>query len=171
MEPILHVLIPFIILYVLGVDPRKALIFGVIGVLPDLDFFFGSHRSLTHSIIVLGAAGVIAMLYVKNFKPDATKDVSYILFSLGSHLVFDVFTGASILFWPISAIPVNLSFALIVQMSNFSINPVFGAMMPCEHQYDETTATLFTSRGVILALALILPIMYNLYQRQRLRNI
>ena len=53
-EPLLHFVVPFVSLRAVGVDLRKATFASLIALTPDLDVAFNTHRSPTHSAVVLG---------------------------------------------------------------------------------------------------------------------
>ena len=53
-EPLLHFVVPFVSLRAVGVDLRKTTFASVIALTPDLDVVFNTHRSPTHSVVVLG---------------------------------------------------------------------------------------------------------------------
>ena len=53
-EPLLHFVVPFVSLRAVGFDLRKAAFASLIALTPDLDVLFNSHRSPTHSLIVVG---------------------------------------------------------------------------------------------------------------------
>jgi hypothetical protein len=69
MEPLIHFIVPFIVLTLVGVDVKKAFPISLLALLPDFDAFFLVHRSLSHSIMVVLAVAVPIALLTYKLKP------------------------------------------------------------------------------------------------------
>ncbi|MEM2319734.1 MAG: hypothetical protein QXQ63_03185, partial [Candidatus Bathyarchaeia archaeon] len=70
MEPLIHFTIPFVVLIVLGLSPKKALPLALLALIPDLDALFLIHRSLSHSIVVLAAVFIPLTIVAYALKKD-----------------------------------------------------------------------------------------------------
>ena len=51
MDPLMHLVFPLLFLLAMKMEPKKALLFAPIAILPDFDALFGLHRALGHSFI------------------------------------------------------------------------------------------------------------------------
>lgn len=49
-EPLVHFIIPFFVLLSVGVKPKRA---AALAILPDFDVFIHTHRTFSHSCVVL----------------------------------------------------------------------------------------------------------------------
>jgi hypothetical protein len=99
-EPLVHFAVPFASLTILDVDWREAVIVSVIALAPDLDALFHVHRSVSHSAVVLAA--VILPLLILARKQRATSwFISLGGFAVMTHLVLDLFSGFTPMFWPL----------------------------------------------------------------------
>jgi hypothetical protein len=100
MEPVLHILIPLVILLAFYPKLDKKYVFGLLflTVLMDVDFFFpgGLHRFFFNNIFfILITAGLIGYLWNK-------KAFFVSLFYMGTHLIMDFAQPGNALFWPFS---------------------------------------------------------------------
>ena len=99
MEPILHILIPLLILLALFPKLDKRLIIGLsfLAIFPDLDFFIPSiHRVILHNIFIAIIIPSLIYFISRNLK------AFYIsLYYLISHLILDLTIGGIALFYPI----------------------------------------------------------------------
>jgi membrane-bound metal-dependent hydrolase YbcI (DUF457 family) len=101
-EPLLHVWIPFAVALIVGIRWKKALLLSLIALTPDFDMIFHMHRILFHSVVVLGLIMVIVSILLWKTKLFHVRDICLAVIFLASHLVLDLFSGYSALFWPFS---------------------------------------------------------------------
>ena len=106
MEPLVHLIVP--VLIVLAFKPRldKRLVLGlsVLTVLPDLDVIVG-HRSLFHNIffVIISSLFVLLLFFLAKSSKRMTANAGYLsLFYLSSHLLFDIGRPGIPFFYPIS---------------------------------------------------------------------
>ena len=128
MEPILHILIPLLILLALFPKLDKRLVIGLslVAILPDLDFFIPSlHRIFTHNLFSTTIVSLVIYLISSNLK------VFYIsLYYLTSHLILDLAIGGVALFYPLYkklielTITLNTDFNLIINIKTHELAKV-----------------------------------------------
>jgi len=155
-EPLLHFVVPFASLRAVGVDLRKATFASLIALTPDLDVAFNSHRSPTHSAVVLGF--VLVTFLVLTWKRKTTRPLVLLAaFGVFSHLLLDLFQTSTPLFWPILRQPISLW-----------PNPSF-------HMWSEVLvwypgswldAPLITAEGLGISLILLAPTIAQIVQRR-----
>lgn len=100
----IHGLIPLLfLLSVRRLDARKVWALWPLTFLPDADYVLeGLHRAVTGNVFVMlpFAAALAWSLWPNQRRPALTEWMTIALVYLASHLVMDVFTGGSVLFWP-----------------------------------------------------------------------
>ena len=110
MEPILHVLIPLLILLALfpKLDKRLVISLSLLVFLPDIDFFIPSlHRILFHNIFFASITSLIIYLISQNLK------AFYIsLYYLTTHLILDLTFGGVAIFYPLYKKLIELTISL-----------------------------------------------------------
>ena len=100
MDPIMHILLPLLILLALRIDAKKAVLFAPLAILPDFDAFLGAHRMVFHSFIPVVVLPIALILYSKYKRPEWMLSALLVQFYLASHVVLDL-GGVSFL-WPIT---------------------------------------------------------------------
>ena len=101
MEPLIHFLIPFVALVLLGVDLKWSSLLAFPALAPDLDALFLVHRSFTHSLPVLLAAATPLLLMIYWVKPKFMRYGFIGVLSVASHIALDLPAGYTPLLWPI----------------------------------------------------------------------
>jgi membrane-bound metal-dependent hydrolase YbcI (DUF457 family) len=98
----LHFVLPFAAFVLLGVSYRRSIVLAAFGVLPDFDVLFHIHRSFSHSAVVLLvlAAPIMVWAWVARRRTVLVLAAAA-TFAVMSHLLLDLFTGFTPLFWPI----------------------------------------------------------------------
>ena len=174
MEPLIHFVVPFTALMLVGVEARKALPISLLAVLPDLDALFLVHRSPSHSLVVVLSVMVPLLLLTYKFKPRLQGYVLLALLAVGSHLVLDLFTGYIPILWPLYGYSVWIHAELMVHIGgSTSLSPSVKLFTePTAFQPFQTLdAPLFTDEGVILSAVLLSPVLLRacrgLWQRIR----
>ena len=162
MEPLIHFAVPFFVLTLFGLEWRKTLPLSLLALLPDLDALFLVHRSFTHSIIVVSIVAVVVLLLLQAFKPQFTKYGLMGLFSVTTHLVLDVFTGFTPIFWPLYGYSIWVKLDLTVHVGgtpSLALN-AYLLTEPAEFQHlTSLDAPLLTGEGLILSMVLLIPLL------------
>jgi len=98
MDPVMHVLLPLLLLLALRVDTRLSVLLAPIAIIPDFDAAFGLHRAVLHSFmpVVVIPAGLI--LYAKHRRPEWMLPALLVQFYMASHVVLDL--GGVAFLWP-----------------------------------------------------------------------
>jgi len=160
MEPIMHFLIPLLILLVVypKVDKKIAVLLAFLALAPDLDFFIDfTHRYLFHSIFFPVILSSIILFFTKNMQ------VSLISFYyLMSHLVLDLTTGAIALFWPLYQRLIEVKISLD-SWWHFEFDVITYPISRVREHMISRPSYYFTQEGVIifLFLAAMLVIRYR----------
>ena len=155
-EPLLHFSIAFALSApILGI--RRALIVGLISLLPDLDVLFHVHRSMSHSIVLLSII-VAASILISYKIGRGAKFATVSGLGLLSHPLLDLFQSPTPVLYPLSHNSYHVSPKLSVTISNgivfhltFSIESEPVKFAPF-HSMD---APIFTDIGFIISLLLI----------------
>ena len=165
LEPLLHVVVPFVALVLYGVEPRRAAPLSLLGVVPDLDALLLVHRSLSHSVVVLGLVWVPVLAYVRMRRPGLWVEAVLGLLVLVSHPVLDMVGGYTPVLWPLYGDSIYLRMALDGRVSpGVSFNPrvevlgvptVFKPVASLDYP-------LFTGEGLAVSLILLLPIVLSM---------
>lgn len=100
MDPIMHIVLPLLVLLALRIDARKAILFAPLAVLPDFDAFFGLHRAVFHSFVPIVVIPVALILYSKYRRPEWMLSALLVQFYLASHVVLDL--GGVAFLWPMT---------------------------------------------------------------------
>jgi membrane-bound metal-dependent hydrolase YbcI (DUF457 family) len=97
-ELLLHFAIPFSISApIIGV--KRAIVVGIVGMLPDVDALLHVHRSMTHSIIILTILSLIP-LYITSFKLKEKSLALLSFISLTTHPIMDMFQTYTPIIYP-----------------------------------------------------------------------
>jgi len=145
---------------------RRALVAGVIALLPDLDVLFHVHRSMTHSVAVL-LVFALPLAYLAHKNGVGWRALVLAVASLLSHPILDMFQDYTPILYPFSdSVFVDVKAGFLF---GESIKPFFDLSV-------HTTVVKFTSFASLngpllvpqtlpLSLALILvPLLYSLTQ-------
>ena len=178
MEPLIHFIVPFIALTLVGVEFRKALPISLLAVLPDLDALFLVHRSLSHSVVVVLSVMVPFVLLTYKFKPRFYSYGFLALMSVASHLVLDLFAGYTPILWPLYGYSVWIQAGLVAHVGS-SPSLALSAQLLTEpitfQTFQSLDAPLFTGEGLILAAVLLMPVFFKAFkvwwQRARRREL
>lgn len=153
MEPIMHFLIPLLILLVVYPRINKKLAIGLalLTLLPDFDFFIGStHRFLFHSIFFPIILSLIIYFFTKNIKVFLIS-----LYYLTSHLMLDLATGAIAILWPIyqRLIEINISLNTMWQLE---FNIITSPLTRIKEYMISYPSYFFTETGILVLFVLII---------------
>ncbi|MFW6117226.1 MAG: metal-dependent hydrolase [Thermoproteota archaeon] len=161
MEPLIHVVVPLVVLTVWGVEFKKALPLSLLALLPDLDALFLVHRSFSHSLVVLAGVALPLWWWSYRFKPRFSRWVGLASLSVASHLVMDLFCGHTPLLWPIYNRAVWIQTELMITLGHsYSLDGMFQvATQPVSFQpFTSLDAPLITGQGLVLAGILLAPL-------------
>lgn len=165
-EPLLHFSIPFSAFVLSGTSSRRALFASFFALLPDLDVLAHVHRSMTHSMLVLAAIILPAVLLTWR-----TKYRTYALLAAAgrvSHVLLDLFVGYTPVLWPIydKAVWLTVSSAAHIGSTpgiTFSAD-ILTRPMTFE-PFEALDAPIFTSSGLILSAVLLTPVLITKLRR------
>ena len=119
-EPLIHFIIPFIILSFFGLSIRKSLTLSSIAILPDLDVLFHIHRSITHSVVFLILICIPIIGFIKLKYPNYFHDSLVGSLIVLSHPFLDVFNAYTPILYPLYKNSVFIVCKLVTDMSNVS---------------------------------------------------
>jgi hypothetical protein len=162
MEPIIHFVVPFVALTLVGFDFKRALPPSLLALLPDLDALLLIHRSLSHSLVVVFAFTAPFALIAYRLKPRLLSYVFLASLSVASHLILDLFAGYTPILWPLSSRSFWIKTELGVHIGgSMSIMPTVDLLTkPTAFQHLQSLdAPLFTGEGLIISASLLAPIM------------
>jgi len=173
MEPLLHVVVPFAALVLLGIKPRAAAPLAMLGVLPDLDALLLTHRSLSHSIIVQSLAWAPALAAAWVLRPQWRGYAIIGLLVLVSHPVTDMMGGYTPILWPLLGNSISLELSLNGRVAEgvFISPKVSLQSMPTVFQsVASLDYPLFTGEGLMISLILLTPIALDLLRKRPAAN-
>ena len=98
MDPVMHLLLPLLILLALRVETRPVILLAPLTILPDFDAFFSLHRAVFHSFIPVLVLPIGLILYSKFKRPEWMLSALIVQFYLASHVALDL-AGVAFL-WP-----------------------------------------------------------------------
>lgn len=96
MDVLTHALVPALALAAAGLPLRKAALGGLLGVVPDLDAFVGTHRVLLHNVLALALVAGALALALRRRHADVAGVVGIVAFGWASHLALDLPTGIAL---------------------------------------------------------------------------
>ena len=164
MEPLLHFVLPFVALTLLGVEVRRAAALGFLGVVADLDSLLLIHRSLSHSAVVWGLLFLPVLIASWVRRRDACRWVALGFLVAVSHPLLDL-GGYTPVFWPLYSYSLMVRFALNWRYSDTAVGlaPMF-EVSQTPSSFDRVghiDYPLFTQEGAFITLILLLPIIYR----------
>jgi len=154
-EPLLHFVVPFVSLRAVGFDLRKATFASLIALTPDLDVLFNSHRSPTHSLIVVGLVifGLLALTWRRN---TARSLVLLAAFGVFSHILLDLFQTSTPILWPLLSQSVQLW-----PSTGFHMRSTVLLWYPSSW----LDAPLITAEGLGISLVLLAPTIFTILRQ------
>ena len=168
----MHFILPFVALTLLGMDLRKAFLIGFLGVVPDLDVLFLYHRTLSHSVVVIGLVCLPFIVYSWRVRPEWLSDSLFCFLVLASNPLLDVFFGYTPVLWPLYPYSVALRMGLDVHIGETSTLTPFLDVNRVRADFNQRMfieGSLFTSESVIITIVLLAPILYrrskNMYDK------
>ena len=170
-ELLLHYIIPLATLTLLGVHFKKAALASTAAIAPDLDVLLHVHRSCTHSIPLMLAIAMPAILITKKLnKPTATSYAIAATIAALTHPLLDVFDSHTPILWPLS--PYSIHVIAEVKTTISSIPTITTTLQLSLTQTSFTPFTtmfdapIATSAGIIISLILLAAIAIKNARRQ-----
>jgi len=165
-ELLLHFAIPFAAFSYFR-RPRKAFVASFIALLPDVDaLLVGVHRSASHSFVVVLALCGITLLLIRVVRPRLLGLGLLATLGLSSHLLLDLFTTYTPIFWPLVGWSLFISLDGEVYVSesvNLKASLDLSTITTEFTPFTVLDAPVFRSEGFAVSLILIGSIFANMY--------
>ena len=148
---------------------RKAVFASVVALTPDLDVFFGVHRSYSHSLIVLAAVTLPLLALTRNRKNLRTF-VMLAFFGVLIHFTLDLFQFSVPLFWPLLNQSIWISTTLDLHIGS---NPAVTASVQLlttktdMEPFLSLDAAILTNSGLAISLVLLTPTLIQILRRRQ----
>ena len=146
----------------------------LIALLPDLDaLLIGVHRSTSHSLVVVLAVCGIALLLIRALRSRLLRLGLLVTLGLLSHLLLDLFTTYTPIFWPLVGWFLFISLDGGVHISesvNLKVSLDLSTTTTEFTPFTVLDAPIFTSEGFAVSLILIGSVFANMYS-DRLRGL
>lgn len=158
MEPLIHFAIPFFLLVIFGVSKKKAAFASFFALLPDLDYFFGVHRSATHSLLILIVISLIALIFVRKRAGDKLGLAVICSIALFSHPFLDLFNDYTPILWPLldRTVFIKIDASILSGFGSLSMNLNAGVLTsPLTFPNAVVSESILSGEGLILAIVLI----------------
>ena len=141
------------------VEPRRALLLALLGLLPDVDVLLLVHRWVTHSIPVelLASAPLLALTYTYRRGYFGVAVLAVLLYTL--HMVMDLLTGLTPALWPLApALALNIGVNGVYGVDGVRVTPGFEVVVgPVDFaRRDSFEGPLVSETGLVLALIVAL---------------
>ena len=153
MEPIMHFIIPLLMLLALfpKIDKKLTISLAFLVFIPDLDFFIDfTHRFLFHNIFFTTGLSLLIYLLTKNLKVFLIS-----LYYLTSHLILDLTVGSVALFYPLYQRLIELTISLNSKwILDLSIKTY--QLTGTSSYFEGPPSYFFTKIGIITLLFLII---------------
>lgn len=143
---------------------KRALLLGLIGVLPDVDIFFSVHRWVTHSLIVLFILALPISLLVWHTSKRWLVFVVTCITIYAMHILLDLFNAPTPILWPLVtesySLSINIKGVLAGNEVKFLPLVEINSMVTDFTPKPAIEGTLLSELGVILSIlsALVLLI-------------
>lgn len=161
-EPLIHFLIPFVVLGFCGVGVKKSLVLSPLAILPDLDVLLHVHRSVTHSAVVLLLILIPICLFIRVKHPHYFHDSLVGGLVVLSHPILDVFDTYTPLLYPLYKKSVFVFCRLTTDMSELSdldflfeirtVSTSFSLIAP------NTEGVVFSGLGIAIGLVVLVGV-------------
>jgi len=176
MEPLVHFIVPFAALLLVGVGFRKALPISLLALLPDVDALFLVHRSLSHSIVLILVVVAPFLFLSYKFKPKFQGYTLLALMAAASHPILDVFGGYTPILWPLYGYSIWVRAELSAHVGSYP-SLISSAQLLTKsisfQPFQSLDAPLLTGEGLILLAVLLTPVLLRSRRAvwQRIRHI
>jgi membrane-bound metal-dependent hydrolase YbcI (DUF457 family) len=161
-EPLIHFVIPFIVLSFCGLTIKKSLILSSIAILPDLDVLFHIHRSVTHSAVFLILVCIPIIGFIKLKYPNYFHDSLVGTLVVLTHPILDVFHAYTPILYPLYKNSVFIVCKLVMDMSSISDLRFFFEIKVAPTYFSlilpNTDGVVFSSLGIGISLVIFVGI-------------
>ena len=96
-DPVVHLLLPMLLLLAAKVDSRIAVPLALFAIVPDFDSLLGPHRMVLHNLFFIVGIPLAFILIARAKKPSMVLPGAVVLFYLASHIVLDM-SGVALLY-------------------------------------------------------------------------
>jgi len=171
MEPLIHVVVPFIALTLSDVEWSNALPISLLALLPDVDVLFHVHRSISHSLVVLSLVGL--PLLILAYRLGVLRIGCLGLLAVASHIGLDLFAGYTPILWPLYGNSIWVQAELVARVASYpTLTPAVKlAVEPTSFiAFQSMDAPLFTGEGLIISTMLVLPILIRAFREGRAKS-
>lgn len=150
---VVHSILPLLVLLAWRrLDVRKVWILWPLTHLPDMDYFFGFHRATTGNVFVVLPALALAAYWWRKKERGKAEWAFIAGVYLGTHILMDVFTGGSVLFYPFS--DYTYCYLAAVDVVTATNTPIY-YFQPCSREGIPTVSPLYpwlsVSEGAMLS--------------------
>jgi hypothetical protein len=151
------------------VEPRRALLLALVGLLPDVDALLLVHRWVTHSIPValLASAPLLVLTYAYRRGYFGVVVLAVLLYTL--HIVMDLLTGLTPIMWPLApALALNIGVNGVYSVDGVKVTPGFEVVVgPIDFtRRDSVEGPLVSETGLMLALLVALILLVECASRR-----
>jgi len=169
-EPLIHFVIPFIVLSFYGLTVKKSLIMSSLAILPDFDVLFHIHRSVTHSVVFLiliciPIIGFIKLKYPKYFIDSLIGSLVVL-----THPILDVFNAYTPILYPLYKNSVFIVCKLVTDQSNLSDLRFFFEIKIAPTSFSlilpNTDGVVFSGLGIGISLVIFVGIIVKEIRRR-----
>ncbi len=144
---------------------NRAMIWGgICGTIPDLDVFvpyqdpvtaFISHRSYSHSLLILALLTPLVLWIIRQIHPDTSQDTRrwllLVYLAFATHVLLDCFTAyGTQIFWPVSHTPIMWSTIFIIDPL-YSLPLLLGVTGALILTREKTWGHTFNTFGLLLS--------------------
>ena len=161
-EPLLHFIIPFVVLTAFGFTLKKSVLLSSIAILPDFDVLFHIHRSITHSIVFLILICIPIVVFVKLKYPNYFHDSIVGSLVLLSHPILDVFHTYTPILYPLYNKSIHIVCELVTDMNNISDLRFFFDIKIGQEGFGVISSSVdgivFSSLGIGISLVILVGI-------------
>lgn len=155
-EPLVHFIIPFFVLVSVGVKPKRAAALAALAILPDFDVLIHTHRTFSHSFIVLLALCVPVLLSLRKLRPEWLEDAELATLCLLSHPFLDMFCYYTAVLWPLFDKSIWIYAEAFVNLSSLHVSFQFDVkLLSTGLEPPNIDVPMITSTGVGVALLLL----------------
>lgn len=157
-EPLVHFIIPFFLLLVVGINIKRAALLSSLALLPDFDILFHIHRSFSHSIFFILLITIPVTVVIKKYYKEHFNDAIIATLVILSHLFMDSFDNYTPVLWPLFNESIRIVTELTINMNNvtdlnFNFNIDFKPIV--FYQTKNMDAPIFSSMGFAVSVMLL----------------
>ncbi|MEM2168493.1 MAG: glycosyltransferase [Candidatus Bathyarchaeia archaeon] len=174
-EPTIH----FSVIFALSaprLGVKRALILSLMALLPDLDVLFHVHRSVSHSLIILGLSWLLVLTVIYAIKREYLKAGILCFLAFLSHPIMDCFQSYTPILYPVldRSLRVKFDGSFLFSPEGFSprVSVSIMAAPTLFKPFQYFDAPIFTGEGFLISLLLIMvPLLLETNAFRRAVNI